>query len=80
MNVEIATVAVQFLFWEYLVRISGIGSLQCSDMDRKKMSYSEVLQDFIAGNVTSAGQWAKQNWNFIFCWLKVNKIKSHRGK
>jgi hypothetical protein len=34
MDVEFGTVAAQFLFWGYLFRIFGIGSLQCAVLDR----------------------------------------------
>ncbi len=32
MHVEIGTVAAQFLFWEYLFPVFGIGYLQCVDI------------------------------------------------
>ncbi len=32
MNVEIGTVVEQFLLWEYLFRVFGIGSLQCDSL------------------------------------------------
>jgi hypothetical protein len=32
MNVGFGTVAVQFLFWEYLFQIFGIVSLQCTEV------------------------------------------------
>ncbi len=33
MNVEIGTAAAQFLFWEYLLKIFGNGSLQCREIE-----------------------------------------------
>jgi hypothetical protein len=38
MNVEIATVAAQFLLWEYLFQIFGSGFLQCK---HKVLTYVE---------------------------------------
>jgi len=37
MNVEIGTVASQFLFWEYVLQIFAIGTLQCRRA--QKLSY-----------------------------------------
>jgi hypothetical protein len=34
MNVGIVTVAMQFLFWEYLSQIFGIVSLQCGSLSQ----------------------------------------------
>ncbi len=34
MNLEIETITAQFLFWEYLFQIRGIGSLQCVMIER----------------------------------------------
>jgi hypothetical protein len=42
MNVEIVTVAAQFLFWEYLFQIFGIVSLQCAKGQEERTRWVEM--------------------------------------
>jgi hypothetical protein len=48
MNVEFRTEAALFLFWEYLFRIFGIVSLQCSAMPKSTciLCFKDLLSNF----------------------------------
>jgi hypothetical protein len=54
MNVEIRTVAAQFLVWKYLFRIFGIVSLQCVALEKASIFHQYVIKTEIKTMIISA--------------------------
>jgi hypothetical protein len=82
MNVEIRTVAAQFLFWEYLFQIFGIVSLQCTVYGCWKKDIRHIFKylTIYAGTVRrNTDKWdGKEMEKFkvaIVNWIKNNNQK-----